>query len=224
MTVATIRSSGGAVVMTLTSTTLTTAVLADLAELLADLARTTPSPLVLASAHPRIFLAGAHLAEIAALDATTSLAYAAAGRHSLAAIASFPAPVVAAVAGTCAGGGFDLLLACDAVVASPAVSVAHPGVRRGLVTGWGGTALVSAAFSTAAARRALLTGEPLAVAALRAAGWQVVDEVDPVPAATHEARRLAALHPARLKWHRSLKRGCFIDRFRTSVVHHQERY
>jgi enoyl-CoA hydratase/carnithine racemase len=37
----------------------------------------------------------------------------------------------------CTGGGFDLALACDRIVAADTATFSHPGVRRGLVTGWG---------------------------------------------------------------------------------------
>jgi enoyl-CoA hydratase/carnithine racemase len=37
------------------------------------------------------------------------------------------------------GGGLDLALACRVRVASPAAVFAHPGVRLGIITGWGGT-------------------------------------------------------------------------------------
>ena len=102
----------------------------------------SPPPVVLASAHPTIFLAGAHLAEIEALDQYSCVGYAELGRSVARRLASHPNAVVAAVHGSCSGGGFDFVMACDWVIASPTATFSHPGVRRGLVTGWGGTTSV----------------------------------------------------------------------------------
>ena len=54
-------------------------------------------------------------------------------------IASFPAPVYAAVSGYCMGGGLDLALACHHRIASPHAVFGHRGAALGLITGWGGT-------------------------------------------------------------------------------------
>ncbi len=98
-----------------------------------------PSPLVLTSAHPTIFLAGAHLGEIAGLDQRSCIAYAELGRSIADRLASHPAAVVAAVHGSCSGGGFDLTMACDAVIASPGATFSHPGVRIEAAPAGGGS-------------------------------------------------------------------------------------
>ena len=114
-----------------------------------------PTPLVLRSAHPTIYLAGADLAEIAALDGPSCADYARRGRVVLERLALYPAPTVAAVHGSCSGGGFDLGLACDWIVAGGAAAFSHPGVRRGLVTGWGGTVRLPVAIGRTAAGMAM---------------------------------------------------------------------
>jgi len=70
-------------------------------------------------------------------------------------------PVVAAVEGHAAGGGFEIVLACDLVVASPTASFSLPEVRRGLVPGAGGLLRLPAALPRAVASWMALTGEPL---------------------------------------------------------------
>ena len=87
------------------------------------------SPVVLRSAHPSVFLAGAHLAEIAALDAASCKPYADRGRRVVEHIENHPAPAVAAVNGSCSGGGFDLVLACDTIVAGAGASFQHSAAR-----------------------------------------------------------------------------------------------
>jgi enoyl-CoA hydratase/carnithine racemase len=184
-----------------------------------DEARSQPRPLVVSSSHPSIFLAGAHLAEIASLDAATARPYALAGREVIDRLASFPAPVVAAVHGPCAGGGFDLVLACDEVVAGPGATFHHPGAARGLVTGWGGSERLPARIGHAAARRALVAGEPLRASTAVELGLAVPVQEDPVGAARTRARALARIEPRRLEMWRTLRRGRFVDRFRAVVVH-----
>jgi enoyl-CoA hydratase/carnithine racemase len=195
-------------------------VLAELSKALGELER-NPQPLVLTSSHPAIFLAGAHLAEIAALGPRSSRAYAEHGRGVLAGLTRHPAPVVAAVHGVCAGGGFDLALNCDLVVAGPAASFSHPGVRRGLVTGWGGTAHFAGPFGDATARRIFIAGEPLAAAEL--GGPLVISSgrTHPLSRARAEACRLGRMDRTRMTLWRCLRRGRFIDRFRAVVVHNQ---
>jgi enoyl-CoA hydratase len=169
-----------------------------------------PKPLVLTSSHPRIFLAGADLSEIATLDPHSSVAYAGCGRRALSALRSYPAPTVAAVEGSCSGGGFDLVLACDALIASTDATFAHPGVKRGLVTGWGGTVYLPPRLGRSETRGALLEGGHLTARRLSEAGVVHAVTESPVEDAYEFARRLAHLHPSRLPLWRSLRHG--IDR------------
>ncbi len=176
---------------------------------------------VIRSLHPRIFLAGANLHEIASIDAQTAHAYARAGRAVLDAIRHLPGPAVAAVHGPCIGGGLDLALACDTIVAKPSAVFGHPGIRRGLVTGWGGTVFLPAAAGAAQSRWMFLTGEPLSAREAYEAGWVYQLSTAPAGAAGTLAARLASLNPGRLELWRMLKDGRFIDRFRSCVVHNQ---
>ena len=178
----------------------------------------SPRPLVLASAHPTIFLAGAHLGEIATLDHRSCVAYAELGRSIADRLASHPAAVVAAVHGSCSGGGFDLTMACDAVIASPEATFIHPGVRRGLVTGWGGSAGLDSVLGSPVLRRALLEGSELDAVAMKELGAVHSIATDPGAQARAIAGRLSLLHPSRLASWRLLRSSTFVDRFRAFVV------
>jgi enoyl-CoA hydratase/carnithine racemase len=195
-------------------------VLRELAEILGALGRRSRAPaVVLSSDHPTVFLAGADLREIADLDARTCVAYARAGRAVVEALESYPGPTVAAVNGSCSGGGFDISLACDVVVAGPRASFVHPGVQRGLVTAWTGTTTVPAAIGRSGARNSLLTAALLDRQAMEACGTVVPAVGDPVEFARREALRLSGLDPARRALWRQLRRGRFVDRFRAVVLH-----
>jgi enoyl-CoA hydratase len=193
--------------------------LAELALVLDRLFATEPVlPVVLASAHPTIFLAGAHLGEIAELDVHSCTAYARLGRSLACRIDDAAAPVVAAVHGSCSGGGLDLVMACDAVVASPGATFSHPGVRRGLVTGWGGTVNVPGALGTAAGRGAFLEGVELDASEMLELGAVRSIAEDPLPEARRVARHLGHLDRSRLRAWRLLRGPNFVDRFRAFVV------
>ena len=194
--------------LTLTSPVLAVSVLEELRTRLGELAGdTAPKPLILASAHPTIFLAGAHLIEIAQLDAVSSIEFAELGRSLIARIEEFPAATIAAVHGSCSGGGFDLVLACDRIVAGLSATFSHPGVRRGLVTGWGGTGSLPVAVGRSRARRALLLGTELTVDELATTGIVTPVDGDVMSAATDHAGRLARVHRSRLDAWRELRSG-----------------
>ncbi|HSO24152.1 MAG TPA: enoyl-CoA hydratase/isomerase family protein [Chondromyces sp.] len=176
-------------------------------------------PLVLRSLHPTVFLAGAHLGEIAALDARSCVGYAALGRRVMSLLGAHPAVTVAAVDGSCSGGGFDLVLSCDAIVVGPKASFDHPGVRRGLVTGWTGTTTVRAALGSPLARAAFIGGRPLDAPAAVAAGVALAAADDAAAAAAALALGLAELDPERIELWRRLRGPRFVDRFRASMVH-----
>jgi len=215
----TVRSDDRLTTVHLGSPILTQHLLSELIEVLGDLAGRTPAhPLVLASDHPTIFLAGAHLGEIAELDHRSCLPYARLGRSAAATLESHPAPVVAAVHGSCSGGGFDLVMACDAVVAGPPATFSHPGVRRGLITGWGGTGRLEGPLGSSVLRRALLEGSALDADAMHRLGAVRTVTIDPLCAARSIALELARLHPSRLALWRRFRGPDFVDRFRAFVV------
>ncbi len=220
MSTITITEAGGLLGVVLEHPVLAVTVLEELRGVLEDLSvRGRPGPLVLSSAHPEVFTAGAHLGEIARLDVADAGRYADLGRSLLARLETWPGPTVAAVDGSCSGGGFDLVLACDAVAASPRATFRHPGVLRGLVTGWSGTTRLPWQLGRPPARAAVLTARELSAPELARAGLALMLADEPLDAARQLARRLARLEPTRLGLWRRLRHGRFVDRFRASVVH-----
>ncbi len=79
-------------------------------------------------------------------------------------------PLIAAVDGPALGGGFELVLACDLVVASTASSFSLPEVRRGVVAACGALFRTARALPRNIATELLLTGEPLAAERAHALG------------------------------------------------------
>jgi len=214
-----IDPAGDVTTLTFDRPILSQTTLSELTDTLASLAVSdAPLPIVLASAHPTIFLAGAHLGEIAELDPQSCIAYAKLGRSVTAALGSHPGPTVAAVAGSCSGGGFDLAMACDTIIASPDAVFSHPGIRRGLVTGWGGTSSIARAIGTAPTRRALLEATGLEAAHLVDLGAIRKIVPNPLAEAHAVALEIARLDPSRIAIWRHLRGSNFVDRFRAFVV------
>ncbi len=118
----------------------------------------------LEGARPALFAAGADLDVIASLEGEEALRFADRGRRALAAWEELPATTVAVVRGACFGGALDLALASDVVLAFPAATFAHPGVNRGIVTGWGGTLRATRRLAPAALSALLAGGQVVAAA------------------------------------------------------------
>jgi enoyl-CoA hydratase len=149
-----------------------------------------PGPLIIAG-NRQFFSVGADLNEIAALPLSGPEAreFAAMGQALMNSIASYPAPVVAAIEGHCMGGGFDLALACHRRIAAPHAIFGHRGAALGLMTGWGGTQRLPRLIGKSRALELFVAAEK--ISAVRALVIGLVDAIadDPVAEAL---RRLAA--------------------------------
>jgi enoyl-CoA hydratase len=98
-------------------------------------------------------------------------------------------PLIAAVEGWALGGGFELALACDMIVAAQDANFGFPEVKRGLVASEGGLLRLPRRIPYHVALRVLLTGDPLAAA--DAARYGLVSELTAPGAALAAARDLA---------------------------------
>ena len=109
-------------------------------------------------------------------------------------------PVIAAVEGYALAGGFELVLACDLVVASEVAKFGLPEVRRGLVAGAGGLLRLPKHIPYHLAMEIALTGEHFPAARLQQAGLvnEVVATGEALTAAKEMASRIALGGPLAL--------------------------
>jgi enoyl-CoA hydratase/carnithine racemase len=165
-----------------------TVALAELKNELKDELKTQLCPLIVAG-NRQFFSVGADLNEIAALTGPEAYEFSAMGQALMNAIASYPAPVIAAVEGHCMGGGLDLALACHRRIAAPHAIFGHRGAALGLMTGWGGTQRLPRLIGKSRALELFIAAEKISAA--RALEIGLVDAVadDPVAEAL---RQLAA--------------------------------
>jgi enoyl-CoA hydratase len=98
-------------------------------------------------------------------------------------------PLIGAVEGWAVAGGFELLLACDLVVAAETAKFGIPEVKRALVAGGGAALLLSSRIPMAIAQELLLTGDP--IGAQRAAALGLVNRVTAEGGALDGAYELA---------------------------------
>jgi len=145
---------------------------------------------VLTGAGERAFCVGADLKQRAGFDDHGWFVQREAFRRGFAAVRRCPLPTVAAVAGFALGGGTELALACDLVVAAEDATFGLPEVRLGLVPAGGGTQLLARRVGRSAARDLVLTGRRVGAAEALALG--LVDRVVPPGAVLAAATALAA--------------------------------
>lgn len=150
--------------------------------------------LILASATPGLFCAGADIDEFATCsgDPDWRVANQGAIRASQYALAHAPKPVIAAIDGDCVGGGCGLAIACDLRIAAPAARLGITPARLGIVYSLFDTKLLVDLVGPARAKRILYTGALHSAEAAMAIG--LVDEIapDPLAAADALARTIAA--------------------------------
>ncbi|MFB6227708.1 MAG: enoyl-CoA hydratase/isomerase family protein [Halobacteriales archaeon] len=144
---------------------------------------------ILKSAGDRAFVAGADINEISDLTTREFIDFQRNGRETNDTIASHPAIVIAAVNGIAFGGGFELALASDMIVAGEGASFATPEVQIGLVPGGGATQRLPEVVGPNKAKELLTTGDPITAAEGEDLG--LVNRVVDDDSVEEEARDLA---------------------------------
>jgi enoyl-CoA hydratase len=135
----------------------------------------------------RAFAAGADISELAATSPIDLYYERRIDRWD--AIRSLRTPLVAAVSGYCLGGGCELALACDLIVASESARFGQPETGVGIVPGAGGTQRLTRAVGKALAMDVILSGRLLSAREALAAG--LVARVVAREAWLEEAKRVA---------------------------------
>jgi enoyl-CoA hydratase len=133
-------------------------VLAGLDRALDEIAARPETRAVVLTGAGRAFVAGADISQMAGLAPQAAEAFAAKGQEIVARIAGLAVPVIAAVNGHCLGGGCELAMACDLVLAGEKASFGQPEVKLGVIPGFGGTQRLVRRVGVSVALDLCLTG------------------------------------------------------------------
>ena len=152
---------------------LNTALLGELADTLDAAATDDAVRAVVISGDNRAFAAGADIREMADLNMVGVMNDPRPQRWSR--IAAFPKPIVAAVNGFALGGGCELVMHADIVIAGRDARFGQPEIKLGIIPGAGGTQRLIRAVGKSLATQMVLTGEP--ISAERACDAGLVSEL-----------------------------------------------
>jgi enoyl-CoA hydratase/carnithine racemase len=193
---------------------LSTGMAEELAATAAAVGATGARAVVLSSAAPEAFCVGADLKERNGFTDAEFMAQRIVFRRAFTSVLDMPVPVVAAVHGYALGGGYELALCCDLIVADESAVVGLPEVGLGIVPGGGGTQLLPRRAGYPVAADLILTGRH--VAAAEAASLGLVDRLVPagsdLEAATELAARIAGNSPVAVANARNaIRRGLDVD-------------
>ena len=136
---------------------------------------------------PKVFAAGADIKEMENAAAKDMEADPHLSRWDM--LGKFPKPVIAAVAGYALGGGCELALACDLIIASETAVFGQPEILIGVIPGAGGTVRLAERLGKARAMELILTGRR--VNAKEALALGLVNRVVPPEGLLEEAMALA---------------------------------
>jgi enoyl-CoA hydratase len=150
---------------------------------------------VLTGAGDRAFAAGADITEL--VDQTPQRLRAEGGFDAWDRIAAVGVPIIAAVRGFALGGGCELAMSCDVIIAADDARFGQPEIRIGVMPGAGGTQRLTRAIGGARAMELVLTGRMLEATDAEAAGLvtRVVPAAETVPAALALADEIASMPP-----------------------------
>ncbi|MGH2582961.1 MAG: enoyl-CoA hydratase-related protein [Anaerolineales bacterium] len=163
--------------------------LKSIADSLASLDRDEGVRVILLTGDEKAFAAGADIEAMAKASPVDMLL-----RNTLRSwrrIAAIDKPLIAAVSGVAFGGGCELAMLCDLIVAGESARFAQPEINLGIMPGAGGTQRLARAIGSARAMEMILTGEPISAQEALEAG--LVNRVVPNDKVLDEAKAMASV-------------------------------
>ncbi|HQY89332.1 MAG TPA: enoyl-CoA hydratase-related protein, partial [Tepidisphaeraceae bacterium] len=172
--------------------TLCLAMLTDLKRVLDSDLKAEPKALLLTSAKPKTFIAGADLGEIRALSRDELMKYLELGDEVFSRINAMKCPTVAVINGDTLGGGLEIAMSCRYRVCAdvPSIKLGLPETTIGLVPGWAGTVRLPKLVGFEKAIAMLTEGKP--VSPKEALELGLVDRVVPMDQLMIAARDLVS--------------------------------
>lgn len=144
---------------------------------------------VVTSSHEKAFCVGADLKERNGFSDADLIAQRPIARAAYTGVLDLPMPTIAAVDGFALGGGSEIALSCDIIVAGESATLGLPEVSVGVIPGGGGTQLLQRRIGWGKAARAIFSAQKFTAA--RAAELGFVEELVPAGQARDRALELA---------------------------------
>jgi enoyl-CoA hydratase len=163
------------------------ALMDELVRTLKEMERDEEIRCVLLTGGSRYFAAGADIDEMAEASSVEMLLKDQFAQWEY--IRRFSKPLLAAVSGYALGGGCELAMACDMIIASETAEFGQPEIKLGVMPGAGGTQRLTRAVGKARAMEMVLTGRTLSAREALAAG--LINRIVPVELLEQEAREWA---------------------------------
>ncbi len=146
---------------------------------------------IITGAGKSIFAAGADINEIKNLSSEDARRFSKQGQMLFNRIETLPKIVIAAINGACLGGGNELAMACDILIAAKSARFGQPEINLGLIPGWGGTQRLPRLVGKTRALELLLTGDKIMASEAMSIG--LVHRVVPDDEIVSTARKMAQL-------------------------------
>lgn len=145
--------------------------------------------LIVTGSGEKSFIAGADIKQMWEKTALEGQQFSTLGLNTVQALSDLPFPVIAAVNGYALGGGCELALACDWILAAENAQFGQPEVKLGVPPGFGGTQRLPRRIGTARAMEMIVSGG--SIDAQTALDWGLANHVYPADQLLDEAMKIA---------------------------------
>lgn len=145
--------------------------------------------LIITGAGDRAFVAGADISAMATMGVVEGKAFSAHGLNVMRSLENLPIPVIAAVNGFALGGGTELALACDLIIAADKAKFGQPEINLGIIPGFGGTQRLARRIGLPRARELIYCGDMIDAETAYRCG--LANKVVPLADLMTEAKALA---------------------------------
>ena len=200
---------------------LNSALLAELADAIGQIgADESLRVLILTGAGEKSFIAGADITEIATLSPLGAKQFAQFGQEVISSLQALPIPVIAAVNGFALGGGCELAMLCDFIIAAESAKFGQPEINLGVAPGIGGTQRLTRFVGKSKAMEMILTGRMMDSAEAERSGLvsRVVAGDKLIEEAMAAATKIAGQSPLAVKMNKELVEAAYETTLATGVA------
>lgn len=145
--------------------------------------------LIITGSGDRAFVAGADISAMVTMGVIEGKVFSAHGLSVMRSLENLPIPVIAAVNGFALGGGTELALACDLIIAADKAQFGQPEINLGIIPGFGGTQRLARRIGLPRARELIYSGDMIDAETAYRCG--LANKVVPLANLMTEAKALA---------------------------------